>query len=64
MEKDYIITCQAEAVGHDLTVRIIGGTVTMTFENTTMPLMVAAVIRSRGCVASVAGVEDVIKQIA
>ena len=62
MEKGYVMTYVAQANGRYLTVRIIGGTVTFTFENSTMPLMVAAVIRNQGCVASSDGVEQVIKQ--
>ena len=64
MEKGYVITCAAQANGKDLTVRIIGGTVTFTFENQTMPALVAAVIRAQGCIASSDGVEQVIKQTA
>jgi len=60
METGYVMTYQAVSDGKDLTVRIIGGTVTIHFENQTMPLMCAALIRSQGCIASSDGVEKLI----
>lgn len=64
MEKGYVMTYQAQADGRDLTVRIVGGTVTFTFENSTMPIIVASVIRSKGCIASADGVKQVIEGVA
>jgi hypothetical protein len=64
MDKNYVMTYQAHADGNDLTVRVIGGTVVFSFNNQTMPLMVAAVIRSQGCIASADAVEKLIQEVA